>query len=226
MATPTRLDQLHDHRRDGSPRTVADALCDHLASGLHLDQACALVGAARPTVYAWLRTGAKMRHAGTRRRDMTKAERLAAEFHQAAEEALAECERRDMVRLDLLARGGLKLTTTTEKVQLLRDADGQETGVSVVERTTRTQEMAPDLRAITWRLTRRWPERYFQPDTVVNLPTDAGAERDPVQVVLEEARRMVEREREVRAVLPPGVIDAKVVDERPIRLDDDQETTT
>lgn len=221
MARRTRLDQIVDHRRDGAPRTVSDAVCDHLASGMLLDQAAALVGVARPTIYDWLREGARLRQRQVPRKAMTKAQRLAAEFHEAAELALAECERRDVARLNVLAGGGLRVTTTTEKVQLLRDRDGQETGMEVVERTTVTRELPPDLRAITWRLQRRWPDRYFQPETVVNLPTDKGAQLDPADVALAEARRMVEREREVRAALPAGVVDAVVVDERPLRLDDE-----
>ena len=221
MPRRTRLDQQADLRRDGTPRTVSAAICDHLASGMLLDQAAALVGVARPTVYDWLRDGARLRQRGVRRQDMTKAQRLSAEFHEAAELALAECERRDIARLNVLAGGGLRVTTTTETVQLLRDADGRETDLQVVERRTVTKELPPNLQAITWRLQRRWPERYFQPETVVNLPTDKAAGRDPAQVALEEARRMVEREREVRAALPAGVVDAVVVDERPLRLDDD-----
>lgn len=222
MPRLTRLDQKADLRRDGTPRTVADAICDHLASGMLVDQAAALVGVSRPAIYEWLRTGAQLRQRNTPRRDMTKAQRLAAEFHQAAELALAECERRDIAALNTLAAGGIRVSTTTETVQLLRDADGVETDLQVVERRTVTKTLPPDLRAITWRLQRRWPERYFQPETVVNLPSDAGPGMDPATAALEEARRMVEREREVRAALPAGVVDAVVIDERPLRLDDDQ----
>jgi hypothetical protein len=44
--------------------------------------------------------------------------------------------------------------------------------------------------------------------------------RQSAAAALAEARRKVERTREVRAALEPGVVDVAYLDERPLRLDD------
>ena len=56
----------------------------------------------------------------------------------------------------------------------------------------------------------------------VGAPTDEERVERSALVALAEARRMVEREREVRAALPAGVVDAVVVDERPPTGEDGQ----
>jgi hypothetical protein len=49
----------------------------------------------------------------------------------------------------------------------------------------------------------------------VGLPSDEDRHKRTAQQALDEARRKVEREREVRAALGPAVVDVRPADERP-----------
>lgn len=218
---PPRITEPFDVTREGRARTIGDAVCDHLRVGVYLETACSLVGLHPDTVRGWLRDGAdarQRRSRGAKRRDLTHYQRLAADFSVAAHEALAECERRDVGRLGMLAAGAIPLTTVTEKMHVYTDADGQET-TTIVERTVVTKETLPDLRAIAFRLQRRFPQRWsprIEVEVGADLPHAAGAaDRSPAATALAELERKVERSREVRAALGGAVIDVKLADDKP-----------
>lgn len=218
IGRPTRINEPFDVDRDGTTRTIGDVLCAHLRVGVYLETACELVRISPDTARGWLRDGAdarRRRARGAKRRDLTHYQRLAADFSVAAHEALADCERRDVGRLNMLAAGAIPLTTVTEKMHVWTDEHGQEQ-TSVFERTVVTKETLPDLKAVAFRLQRRFPSRW-QPTLEVRgeLPTAADVDKTPAAKALAEAARKVERMREVRAALEPGVIDVDLADDRP-----------
>lgn len=162
---PSKIDQVVGYttitRADGTqeqaPVTAADRIVGSLKNGNYFEQSCAAAGVHRETAYGWLRVGAQAiaRIASTGKTadelGLSDHELACIGFSDAVAEAEAEWEVRANTTLESLARGGLRIETVTEK----QDANG-----NVVERTVKTERMAPNAQVIEWRLTRRHPERY------------------------------------------------------------------
>ena len=154
--------------------------------------------------------------AGARRRDLSARQRHCADFLAAVRTAQAEAEQRDVLRLAQLARGGLPQSRTTERWEFGEDGERR-----LVERTTVTTTTLPDLRALTWRLERRFPDRWQRRQETEDDMAEADDEfgEDPV----DEARRALEdtarrQEEGMAALMEAGledVVDAEIVDERP-----------
>jgi hypothetical protein len=199
-------------------RTIAQAIADFVRLGNYLETACLFVGLHSNTVKVWLREGGKAQarlDAGARRRDLTAYQRHCATFLSAVRSAQAEAEQRDVFRLAQLARGGLPQATTTERWEL--DQDGQE---RLVERTTVTRETLPDVRAITWRLERRFPDRWMRRTEVVDETDDEPDDEfgeDPVETAKRQLDDMHRRLTEGTAALEQAgledIVDAEIVDE-------------
>ena len=215
---PTRVDELFDIGPDGNPRTISDAICYHLANGCYLETACDLVGIHPQVVRQWLHDGAKARQRrqrGAKTRDLTAYQRRAARFSEAAHEAYSAWEARDLGIIDKLAAGGTTITEVAEQWERVeRQNPDDPDGEPIVEmlltgRKITTKQLPPDLKAITFRLTRKRPQQWGVATESVALPQATDAERAPASQALEEARRKVERTREVRAELP-AVIDVPV----------------
>lgn len=162
---PSVIDHPVRQAADGEIETVQDRVVAAIRAGNYVETAAAAAGVNKDTLYTWLRTGAR---AGTRQ--LTKGGRLTAyerkcrAFSDAVAAAVAESELTDVARLAQLARGGLRQTTVTVKV----DRDGQE-----VERTTKDETALPHAAVLMWRLERRFGDRWGRAKVEVSGP-DGG----------------------------------------------------
>jgi len=137
--------------------TVFSHIVDALRVGMYLEPAILSTGIGKSTVYSWLKTAGTilLAHSGREidRDSLSPHERRCLEFSEAVDEALYSWELRALADHARIERGGIVAETITTK----RNASGE-----VVEQTTKRETLAPDARAIEWRLTRRFPERYSQ----------------------------------------------------------------
>lgn len=227
MARTGRPARIHEHydtieledgrRRD---RTIAQAITDMIRVGNYMETACHFIGISKSTVMLWLREGDKAQgrlDAGARRRDLTAYQRHCADFLIAIRTAQSESEHRDVTRLAQLARGGIPLSTVTERWEL--DQDGQE---RLTERTVVTRESLPDARVLTWRLAHRFPERWGRradslEDELTGEEDDEFGE-DPLETARRRLSDMHRRLTEGQAALEQAgledIVDAEIVDER------------
>ena len=130
---------------------------------------------------------------------------------------MAEAEQRDVATLAAVARGGLPLIKTVERWET--GADGQEV---LVERQVTRTDSPPDVRALTWRLERRNPERWARRSETEDDEGGGAADEfgdDPVaeaMLALEDAaRRQAEGMAALEAQGLGDIVDAEIVDERP-----------
>jgi hypothetical protein len=228
MARTGRPSRINDHfdtvqlgeGRGVRQRTVSEAVVDLIRLGNYMDTACWFVGISVSTVKLWGRTGEAALgrlEAGAKRRDLSAYQRHCADFLTAVRAAQADSEQRDVSRLAALARGGIPLVRTTER--WATGEDGQEV---LVERTRVTTESLPDPRVLTWRLERRFPDRWArraEPDVDDVGDTDDEFGDDPVAEALRQLEDTERRQTEGTAALMQAgledVIDAEIVDERP-----------
>lgn len=224
MGRPTRLTEHFDTvQLEGGAtrdRTVADAIVDLIRLGNYMETAALYCGVGVSTAKLWLRDGGRALDriaAGARRRDLSARQRHCADFLAAVRAAQSEAEQRDVARLAALARGGLPVVRTTET--WATDDDGQE---RLVSRQTVTTESLPDARVLTWRLERRFPDRWARrQETEDDLATDEDDEfgEDPVEAALRALEDTERRQSEGMAALEQAgledVVDAEIVDERP-----------
>lgn len=135
--------------------TAGERIVQALRMGNYVETAAALAGVDKATVYEWLKVGAqatdKHQRQGIALAKLTTHERRCMEFSHAVAEAQALSEADDVATTAELAQGGRQHTTTTTK----RDAEGK-----VLEHTTRVETLQPNPAVLTWRLERRFPERW------------------------------------------------------------------
>lgn len=223
---PPRL--IHVHRIDpetGEVETVADAIVRYVRKGNYLETVAHLVGVNKGTIGQWLRDGAAAHDrilTGAKRRDLTAHQRRCLDLARNVRQAMAESESEDVVALGQLAHGGIPQVKTVTVTEAVRDADGEETSSTLVRTTTTVTHSLPDARALTWRLTRRFPQRWQllagDADELAADDADELALDDPTAVVEAALKGINRRKTEVRAQLvaaginPDEVIEATVVD--------------
>lgn len=202
---PPALTRIIDHAADGTPITVGDHLLATLQSGQYIEVAAARAGVSRGTVHGWLRDGARVRAqlaGGAPRADFTEQQLRCAEFSRAADEVQAVAETQDVAEHARLARGGLTVSKTVERMAVAKDGT-----TTVLERTVTTEVLPPNHRALEWRLERRAPARWGRLD---RLEIDTGV---PAVSEAERAERLADE----LAVFLDGrdhdddVVDAEVV---------------
>lgn len=192
---PTKINQPVATRDnpDGTTTTitVADRIVERLTVGAYMEEAASSAGVHKDTVYEWLKIGANARAriiAGTvTPSKLTTHERRCLDFSDAVDQATGEWAMRSLTALEQHARGGLKSTTVTEKV----DARGR-----VMERTTKTEELLPNPAVIQWRLERRFPDRYGRQRVEVSGPE---GEAIPIEVRATELAAKLAQIKEQRA---------------------------
>lgn len=167
-------------RPNGTVTTVAERIVELLASGMYLERAAAEVQVHKATVYGWLAaaTQARVGHALGRR--TTRHEQRCLAFSDAVDQAEARHEATSLALLERLARGGIEQKQVTEKYErqmVSRDDGTVGYDLVLVERTERTQQTLPSVAAITWKLTRRYAERWGDRITVDTGDADAAAAR-------------------------------------------------
>lgn len=137
---------------DGDPVqvTLLERVVETLSVGGYIEDAAARCGISPTTFRNWQREGtvaqADMLRGRKRLSDMTYSERRALRFCAAVDKAEADGKVVLLSMTERLARGGIPMGKTVEKV----DAQG-----NLLERTTTTEFSLPDMRAIQFRLARR-----------------------------------------------------------------------
>lgn len=141
-------------REDGTTVTVTERVASAIRLGASMRTAAARAGASSATVQAWLRSGNRLAAgiaAGARlRSDLTATERAEVEFAVAVEAASAAHELALLTQLEALSQPRQERTITVRI-----DADGKE-----IDRTERTEDVAPEGQTIRWRLERRHPDTW------------------------------------------------------------------
>lgn len=159
---------------DGTVQTVADAIVEHLAAGNYVETAAAAVGINRTNLFRLLARGAKALAANARTgKPIPKPEKVYAEFVARVQTATSTAEARAVATIALLAEGGITVRETSIEFAVARGDDGIETRTEV-KRTETTKALAPNFRAIAWRLERRNP-RHWGRGAALEAMDDDGA---------------------------------------------------
>lgn len=187
---PSKLDQKLVVTRGGQrvEITVADRIIEYLRGGAYVERACAAVDVRKGTFYGWLQVAGQARSLLVLDEDvkLTDHQRRCLEFSDAVDRAEAEYEIAGLLALEQLAQGVTR-ETVTERWEV--DARGEE---RLVERRVVRQTGEPSVAAITWKLTRRFPERYqlnFDPGAAAA----AGADVDLGEAAMNEMIADVDR---------------------------------
>lgn len=162
--------------------TVADQIVQSITAGNYFEQSCAAAGVGKSTGYRWLREGAlaarRLEAGGTAKKAKLTANDLACmEFWHAVVEAEAMWEVAAVTTLEQLGRGGLTHVTETER----RDPQGK-----LIDRTTKTETLAPDVRVLLWRLERKFPERYGKRVEVTTSVPDPLTRDDRAEAIADQ----------------------------------------
>ena len=176
---PPAIDKVVAHV-DGRPVTAAQQIVQAVAAGNYMETAAAAAGITKETLYEWLRVGAKAHQKDGR---LSRHEQACADFSDAIAQALAQSEATDVTRLAQLAAGGLQVRTVTEKANVIQGPAGEQ--VQMVERTTKTETLAPNASVVMWRLERRFGKRWGRKQEIT------GAEGGPITLDLAASARSV-----------------------------------
>lgn len=172
---------------DGRNVTAAEVVVRRLAAGAYREEAALSAGLAKQTFYNWLYRGAQARRTIATGGKVNAEERSYAQFLDQVDAAEAAAEANAWDTLGRLAQGGLPQQTVREKLEVRRNPDGtpmldenNQPMMVVVERVRTVSQTLPSVQALTWRMERRWPERYGPrraqelPEPEAN-PEDMGA---------------------------------------------------
>jgi hypothetical protein len=191
---------------DRIPVRVIDAIEQTLLSNGFMHDAAARAGLSTETLRKWRRKGVeaagKLLAGKVRRSELDLHTRHCVELADRMDRAEAEARMALFSRVTALAQGGLQTTRIVERINA-------STG-DVIERRVEVSEMLPDVRALTWLLSRRYPHDF--PTRIEVTGPDGG----PVQVTPARDRLMsaIEAVRERTNVQP--VLD---VESRPVNGD-------
>lgn len=170
MPATTNLSKPFRRRDDGSVITVADAIVEHLAAGNYVETAAAAVGVNRSNLFRLLTRGAKaLRANAATGKAIPKSEKVYADFAGRVQEATAIAEARAVATIATLAEGGFPMTEVT--IEYVVGADGTRTEV---KRTETTKRLAPNFRAIAWRLERRNREHWGRYGSLEQVDEDGA----------------------------------------------------
>lgn len=167
IGRPTKIDQILRYQDRGGERipvTVADNIIELVRGGNYIETASLASGVTKDTVYRWIKEGALLNLAlhnqgTTSHRELdsfTEQELRLSSFSDALMRAQAEAEAQDVLTSARLARGGITVTTVTEKTEIDPTTGAQ----TIVGRTVRTETTLPDGRMVSWRLAKRNPDTW------------------------------------------------------------------
>jgi len=151
---------------NGQTTTVQARIVELIRHGAFVERAAKSAGIAKGTLYGWLEVAGHAQQAlaaGRTLERLTAHQRACLAFSDAVDEAEATYEMQALVSLSRL-EAGIAREIVTEKY-IHNPTNGEEV---LIERTVRRETGVPSAAAITWKLTRRFPERY-------QLQHDAGA---------------------------------------------------
>jgi hypothetical protein len=184
---PSVLRAVIGTRPDGSPITTHERIVDALTVGSFFEQASAAAGVNKQTAYGWLTSGARSKRwlAQGGPNNLTPHEQDCVAFSDAVAEADARWELQVNTLLERLGRGGTTVEVVTVKQQRRERPNPDDPTQPIVdyvelERTTRTETLAPSPQVLEWRLSRRFPTRYSQRMELT------GAAGGPIEISREE----------------------------------------
>lgn len=155
---PSPIDRVIGYDpQTGDPITVAERIVRSIRAGNYFEPSAIAAGVTKETAYEWLRVAGKVRLTARGRPldtltpQPTHHQRRCVEFSDAVDEAQGLWEVGANTQLEALSRGGLTVETVTEK----HDPAGK-----LLERTVKTETLAPNAQVIEWRLTRKNRLRY------------------------------------------------------------------
>lgn len=147
--------------------TVGEAIVESLATGGYVEGASATYGIDKGQLYRWLKRGARAtRLVLNKGGSIPRPDRPYVDFRDAVMRAEAVALTRAEAAHAQMALGGRTTTRTVEK----RNAAGE-----LLERTTTTEVLQPDVRALEWWMARRYRHLYG----VAGELGDLGPEGEP-----------------------------------------------
>lgn len=150
-------------RPDGRTTTVSERIIDLLGTGMYLERAAAECQVAKSTIYGWLEVASQARVGAALGRRLRKHELRCVQFSDAVAQAEARHEATALGVLERLGRGGIPVEKVTEKYerQLVVDQEGRTSyDLVLIERRVTTEHTLPSVAALTWKLSRRYQERW------------------------------------------------------------------
>lgn len=171
MAPQVNLTKIYRREADGRVVTIQDAIVDHLRAGNYVETAAAAVGVNRTTLLRYLMRGAKaLRLSAETGKAVPKVDKVYAEFTARVQVAASEAEAGMLDMLTRLATGGLQVTETS--IEYVLDGETRRE----VKRTETTRNLAPNVRAIMWRLERRNASHWGRPGSLAPMTEDGAPE--------------------------------------------------
>jgi hypothetical protein len=168
--------------------SIADRIVEIVGAGLFLHDAAAAIGFPIDTLRSWRRTGARaarqLLNGEKRLSDLSAHEQQCGELSIRWDRAEMEARRSLMDVSWKVATGGLTRTEVTRKVVHPENVDPS--AVRTIETTTKTIEVLPSDRMLSWLLEHRWPEDFGR--RRLEITGDGGG---PVQV--EDATAAVDK---------------------------------
>lgn len=152
---PSKITTIVGTGPDGENITAADRIVQCIRMGGYHETAAAAAGVDKTTLYEWLKVGAQATDLHQRQNvplsKLTAHQQRCMAFSHAVAEAEALSEMDDVATAAELAAGGRVHKVVTTK----RNAQGE-----VLEHSERVETLQPNAAVLTWRLERRFPERY------------------------------------------------------------------
>lgn len=172
MSRPAEITRPY-RTHDGTVITLGDAILDHIEAGNYIETAAHAVGMAKNTLHATLDRGARAIRLSTETgKPIPAKERAYAEFVERYRCASARSEAIAVAVLTKLSLGEYRTKRTTVTVA----PDGKETVQTTVE------EHLPNVRALQWRLERRWAKRWGQAGSLEETTADDAPTRTEVEM--------------------------------------------
>lgn len=169
MAQQVNLTKVYRRDPDGRVVTVQDAIVDHLRAGNYVETAAAAVGVNRTSLHRYLARGAKaLRLSAETGKAVPKPDKVYADFSARVQEAASQAEAAMLDMLTRLASGGLQVTETSIEYVLNGDVRTE------TKRTETTRNLAPNVRAIMWRLERRNPGHWGRAGSLAPMTEDGA----------------------------------------------------
>lgn len=180
MARPAEITRPY-RTYTGETITVGDAILQHIEAGNYIETAAHAVGMAKSTLHATLDRGSRaIRLSMETGRDVAPIDRPYAEFVERFRCASARSEAIAVAVLTKLSLGEYRTKRTIVTVA----PDGKETVQTV------TEEHLPNVRALQWRLERRWAKRWGQAGSLEETTADDAPQQSERDMAASIERQM------------------------------------
>lgn len=177
VGAPTAIDDVVAYL-DGLPITAGERIISHVARGSYVEAAAAAVNLELHVLYEWMRKGADANRKRATGKALGANEKRFAWFASELVKAEGTAEAEAIGTIYDLGRGGLPHVIETVKVRVIKGKDDAPDVEEEIERTTRTETLAPNAAALTWHADRRWSKRWTRRSQIEISGVDGG----PIQV--------------------------------------------